>query len=75
MIEPHEIASNRLGAIEDDMHQLKQHCEALADNLGCPVNIIYMDFPDVWCALEYLGSLVSSLSSPSDLKDITSKLE
>jgi len=25
--------------------------------------------------LEYLGSLVSSLSSPSDLKDITSKLE
>ena len=56
------------------MHQLKKYCEALADNLGCPVNIIYMDFPDVWCALEYLGSLVSSLSSPSDLKDIQASL-
>jgi len=74
LIEPHEIASNCLGAIEDDMHQLKKYCEALADNLGRPVNIIDMDFPDVWCALDYLGSLVSSLSSHTDLKDIQASL-
>jgi hypothetical protein len=34
LIEPHEIASNCLGSIEDDMHQLKKYCEAMSDNLG-----------------------------------------
>jgi hypothetical protein len=33
-----------------------------------------MDFPDVWCALEYLGSLVSSLSNPGELKDMQVQL-
>ena len=74
LVEPHEITSNHLGAIEDDMNQLKQYCETVADNLGHPINIIDMDFPDVWCVLEYLGSLVSSLSNPSDLKDIQANI-
>jgi len=74
LVEPHEIASNRLGSIEDDMHQLKKYCEAMSDNLGRPINILDMDFPDVWCALEYLGSLVSSLSNPGDVKDMQVQL-
>jgi len=68
LIEPHEITSNRLSLVEDDIHQIKNFCDGISGNLGRPISFQDMDFPDVWCAIEYIGSLVSSSNSVSEIQ-------
>jgi len=58
-IEPHEIASSRLMVLEDDLHQLKHYTDSIHHSLGTPVTIQGTDFPDVWCALEFLSQSAS----------------
>jgi hypothetical protein len=55
LIEPHELASNRLVVLEDDVHQLKTYAEMLQHSVGIPVAIQGTDFSDVWCALEFIS--------------------
>jgi len=68
LIEPHEITSNRLSLVEDDIHQIKNFCDGISGNLGRPISFQDMDFPDVWCAIEYIGSLISSSNSVSEIQ-------
>ncbi len=58
-IEPHEIASSRLMVLEDDLHQLKHYMDSIHHSLGTPVTLQGTDFPDVWCALEFLSQSAS----------------
>lgn len=46
-----------LHLIKDNLNQLKGYCDSIASNLGQPIEIHGTDFPDVWCALEFVSNL------------------
>ncbi len=58
--------SDVLNSTSDDLVTLKQSCETLHLMIGTPVNINNIDFPDLWSAIDYLGS---TLSQQADLID------
>jgi hypothetical protein len=70
LVEAQEITSNRLSLVEDDIHQIRNFCEGISGNLGRPISFQDMDFPDVWCTIEYIGSLVSSSNSVSETQHL-----
>jgi hypothetical protein len=70
LIKPHEVTSSRLALVEDDLHQLKSFCDTISGNVGRPVSIQDMDFPDLWCAIEYIGSSLPSITSLADMSTL-----
>ncbi len=56
LLEPNDIIMSKLTLVEEDLLQIHHACEKTAENLGKSVSLLGMDFPDVWCALEYLGT-------------------
>jgi hypothetical protein len=54
------------------LYVLKETCEKLLLSTGNPVHIDGMDFPDVWAALDYIGS---TKALPSDTLHLQADLE
>ncbi len=52
-----------LSITKEDLHLLKKTCEKLHLAIGTPSAIDGMDFPDLWSAIDYLGSLKSRNSN------------
>jgi len=75
LVEPHEVASSRLALVEDDIHQMKNFCDGISGNLGRPISFQDMDFPDAWCAIEYIGSMISSSTSMAEMQRIKGSID
>lgn len=62
--------------VEEDLYQLKACCEGHSIKLGRPVMIQGTDFPDVWCALEFLSNQEHSTSqiSSQELQNFVDQL-
>jgi hypothetical protein len=56
LVEPLDTLAKRTRSVEDDLHTLKSHCSGLQSAVGHPVSIANQEFPDVWCAIEFLSS-------------------
>lgn len=69
---PISEAFDMLTTTKDDLYLLKQACERLLLSVGKPATIDGMDFPDIWTALEYIGS---TKSQPANTVQIQADLE
>lgn len=56
LLQPHDIASNRFNRIEEDIHNIRQYCEELLSKVGKPIILHDVEFPDLWCAIDYVVS-------------------
>jgi hypothetical protein len=58
LVEPLDALSKCASSVEEDLHTLKLHCAGLQSALGRPISIADNEFPDVWCAIEFLSSSI-----------------
>jgi hypothetical protein len=78
---PFSEAFDMLTTTKDDLYLLKQACERLLLSVGNPATIDGMDFPDIWTALDYIGSTklqpANTMQIQADLaslKDVVNQL-
>ena len=50
--------AEKIDLVQDDLSLLQSVCERLRCDIGKPVLIQGTDFPDIWCALEFIGSIL-----------------
>jgi len=74
LVEPHAVTHDRLSTVEEDLHQLKAVCDIISGNVGRPVSLQGMDFPDLWCAIEFIGSSMPGIHTSAEMIGIKSKL-
>jgi hypothetical protein len=56
--EPMENFANNLSSVEEDLLRLKSAGDLLFSQVGKPVPLLNVEFPDIWCALEYLSTVI-----------------
>jgi hypothetical protein len=58
LLQPYDILSNNVGSMEEDLHKIRSYCEGLNSNLGRPICIQGAEFPDIWCAIDFMASII-----------------
>jgi hypothetical protein len=58
LLKPHDLSAGRMDAIAEDLHQLKSFSDEISSKLGRSMLIQGQEFPDIWCGIDYLTSLV-----------------
>jgi hypothetical protein len=71
LVEPLDTLAKHTSSVEDNLHTLKSHCSGLQSAVGHPVSIANQEFPDVWCAIEFLSS---SFNTELSLEDVHKSL-
>jgi hypothetical protein len=72
LLHPHDISTARMDIIADDFHQLRLFCQNLASQMGRSMLIQGQEFPDIWCGIDYLTTLVIDKSPSAGLADLRS---
>jgi hypothetical protein len=67
LTEPLDTLADKVSVIEDDLHALKQAGETFISRLGKPAMIMGIDFPDVWCAIDHLSTVVQEKLDASNI--------
>ncbi len=62
LLQPHDIVADQVRQMEEDIHNIHSYCEGLNSKLGLPICIQGTEFPDIWCAIEFLASALSELN-------------
>ena len=78
LLQPHDVTTARMNTISDDLHQLRVFCEDLSSKMGHSMLIQGQEFPDIWCGIEFLTTLVlekSPSTSVAELRNIINDLQ
>jgi hypothetical protein len=73
--QPLSDTQETLNTTQEDLHVLKKSCESLNLAVGKPIQLQGMDFPDIWTAIKYLGTLQANAADSSTITEHLSNLE
>ena len=54
----------------DDLHQLRSYCEDLSSKMGRSMLIQGQEFPDIWCGIDFLTTLVLDKTPSAGLAEL-----
>jgi hypothetical protein len=70
LCQPHDVTTARMDTIADDLHQLRIFCESLSSKMGRSMLIQGQEFPDIWCGIEFLTTLVIDKSPAAGVSEL-----
>jgi hypothetical protein len=70
LLQPHDVATARMDTFADDLHQLRSYCEDLSSKMGRSMLIQGQEFPDIWCGIDFLTTLVLDKTPSAGLAEL-----